>query len=87
MISYLVIQQVEGYLLTPLIEGKITSLHPAAMIAAITVAGAAFGFLGVFLAVPVRGSGTQDTRRRSLVSPCGRGISSRPLTIPVKQRA
>jgi predicted PurR-regulated permease PerM len=53
VISYLVIQQVEGYLLTPLIEGKITSLHPAAMIAAITVAGAAFGFLGVFLAVPV----------------------------------
>lgn len=50
--SYLVIQQVEGYLLKPLIEGRSTSLHPAVVIAAVTLAGAAFGFLGVFLAVP-----------------------------------
>ncbi len=52
LLSYLVIQQVEGYLLTPLIEGRVASLHPAVVIAAVTVAGAAFGFLGVFLAVP-----------------------------------
>lgn len=50
--SYLVIQQIEGSLLTPLIEGRTTSLHPAVVIAAVTLAGAAFGFLGVFLAVP-----------------------------------
>lgn len=52
LLSYLVIQQVEGYLLTPLIEGRVASLHPAMVIVAVTVAGAAFGFLGVFLAVP-----------------------------------
>lgn len=52
LLAYLIIQQVEGYLLTPLIEGRVASLHPAAVIAAVTVAGAAFGFLGVFLAVP-----------------------------------
>ncbi len=52
LLSYLVIQQVEGYLLTPLIEGRVASLHPAIVIVAVTVAGAAFGFLGVLLAVP-----------------------------------
>lgn len=52
LLAYLIIQQVEGYLLTPLIEGRVASLHPAVVIAAVTVAGAAFGFLGVFLAVP-----------------------------------
>ena len=52
LLSYLVIQQVEGYLLTPLIEGRVASLHPAIVIVAVTVAGAAFGFLGVVLAVP-----------------------------------
>ncbi len=52
LLSYLAIQQIEGYLLTPLIEGRVASLHPAIVIVAVTVAGAAFGFLGVLLAVP-----------------------------------
>lgn len=52
LLVYLAIQQVEGYLLTPLIEGRATSLHPAVVIAAVAIAGAAFGFLGVLLAVP-----------------------------------
>ncbi len=52
LLSYLVIQQIEGYLLTPLIEGRMTALHPAVVIVAVTVAGAAFGFLGILLAVP-----------------------------------
>ncbi len=52
LLSYLVIQQIEGYVLTPLIEGKMSALHPAVVIVAVTLAGAAFGFLGVLLAVP-----------------------------------
>ena len=52
LLSYLLIQQVEGFLLTPLIEGRVASLHPAVVIVTVTLAGAAFGFLGVFLAVP-----------------------------------
>jgi predicted PurR-regulated permease PerM len=47
-----VIQQVESNLLTPLVMQKAASLHPAVVIAAVTVAGAAFGILGVLLAVP-----------------------------------
>jgi predicted PurR-regulated permease PerM len=46
------IQLLESYLLTPLIEGRTTSLHPAVVIPAVTLASLAFGFLGVFLAVP-----------------------------------
>ncbi|MDP8973274.1 MAG: AI-2E family transporter [Actinomycetota bacterium] len=52
LLSYLLIQQVEGFLLTPLIEGRVASLHPAVVIITVTLAGAAFGFLGVLLAVP-----------------------------------
>ncbi len=52
LLSYLGIQQVEGYLLKPLVEGKITSLHPAVVVVSVTLAGSAFGFLGVLLAVP-----------------------------------
>jgi predicted PurR-regulated permease PerM len=52
LLAYVAIQLIESYLLTPLIEGRTTALHPAVVIAAVTLAGSAFGFLGVFLAVP-----------------------------------
>lgn len=52
LLSYTAIQQVQGYLLKPLVEGRVVSLHPAVVIASVAVAGAAFGFLGVLLAVP-----------------------------------
>ena len=44
--AYVSIQLLESYLLTPLIEGRTTSLHPAVVIAAVTLPGSAFGFLG-----------------------------------------
>jgi predicted PurR-regulated permease PerM len=46
------IQLLESYLLTPMIEGRTTLLYPAVVITAVTLASSAFGFLGVFLAVP-----------------------------------
>jgi predicted PurR-regulated permease PerM len=52
LLAYVVIQQVESNLLTPLVMQKATSLHPAVVIASVTVAGAAFGILGALLAVP-----------------------------------
>ncbi len=51
-LAYLVIQQAEGSLITPLVMRKTVSLHPAVVIAAVTVLGAAFGILGALLAVP-----------------------------------
>jgi predicted PurR-regulated permease PerM len=52
LLAYAAIQQVESNLLTPLVMEKATSLHPAVVIASVTVGGAAFGILGTLLAVP-----------------------------------
>ena len=51
-LSYLAIQAVEGYVVTPLIMERATSLHPAVVIATIAVLSTAFGLLGPLLAVP-----------------------------------
>ncbi len=53
VLAYVLIQQVESNLLTPLVMAKAVSLHPVVVIASVTVAGAAFGVLGALLAVPV----------------------------------
>ncbi len=52
LVAYAIIQQVESYLLAPLVEGRITSLHPAVVVAVLALAGSAFGFLGILLSVP-----------------------------------
>lgn len=52
VVAYLAIQTAESYLITPLIMERAASVHPAAVIAAVAVLGAAFGALGALLAVP-----------------------------------
>ncbi len=52
VLAYVAIQQIESNLLTPLVMQRAVSLHPVVVIASVTVAGAAFGILGAFLAVP-----------------------------------
>ena len=52
LLAYVAIQQVESNLLTPLVMRQAASLHPAIVIAVVTVAGTAFGVLGALLAVP-----------------------------------
>lgn len=52
VLAYVLIQQVESNLLTPLVMEKAVSLHPVVVIVSVTVAGAAFGVLGALLAVP-----------------------------------
>ncbi len=46
------IQLLESNLLTPLVMRETVSLHPVVVIVSVTVAGAAFGILGAFMAVP-----------------------------------
>jgi predicted PurR-regulated permease PerM len=53
ILVYFVIQQLEGYLITPLIMSETTSLHPAVVIGIVTVLSAGFGLLGALVAVPV----------------------------------
>lgn len=51
--AYLGIQQVESYLLTPMIMEEVASVHPAVVVAAVAVFGTAFGVLGAILALPI----------------------------------
>jgi len=49
----LLVQQLEGNVLQPLLVGRTLALHPAVVIGSVTVGGTAFGIIGAFLAVPV----------------------------------
>jgi putative heme transporter len=48
----LLVQQIEGNLLQPLIVGRAVRLHPAAIIVAVTTGGVLWGVAGAFIAVP-----------------------------------
>jgi putative heme transporter len=49
----LLVQQVEGNVLQPLILGRAIDLHPLVVLLSVTAGGVTFGILGAFLAVPV----------------------------------
>lgn len=53
LILYLAVQQIEGNLLTPLIQERVLSLPPALTITAVFLGGALFGPLGVIVATPL----------------------------------
>lgn len=44
---------IEGFVLTPLVLGKETGLHPLVLIVSIMIGGELFGFFGVLLSVPL----------------------------------
>lgn len=47
------VQQLEGNVLSPLLQGKTMNLHPAIVLLGVTAGGTLFGVTGAFLAVPV----------------------------------
>ncbi|WP_432520760.1 AI-2E family transporter [Kineococcus sp. SYSU DK006] len=49
----LLVQQLEGNVLQPLLVGKSLALHPVVVIGSVTLGGTVFGITGAFLAVPV----------------------------------
>jgi predicted PurR-regulated permease PerM len=53
LVVVLVVQQVEGNLLQPLIMGRALHLHPAAILVAVTAGGLLLGVAGALLAVPL----------------------------------
>jgi predicted PurR-regulated permease PerM len=53
LILYLVIQQLENYLIVPLVIGKIVKLNPVAVILALLVGSKLGGIPGMILAVPL----------------------------------
>ncbi|TSC75219.1 MAG: hypothetical protein G01um101430_542 [Parcubacteria group bacterium Gr01-1014_30] len=55
LIVFILIQQVEGNILSPILTKKIIGLNPALVLIALIVGGELFGFLGVILAIPLAG--------------------------------
>lgn len=49
----LVVQQLEGNVLSPLLQGKYVNLPAAIVLLSVTIGGSQFGIAGAFLAVPV----------------------------------
>jgi predicted PurR-regulated permease PerM len=53
IVAFIIIQQIEGNLLQPIVMSRAVHLHPALVVFAILVMGTLFGIVGVFLAVPL----------------------------------
>jgi len=51
--SIIVIQQVEGDVLQPVVMGRQVRIHPVVVLVALTAGAATGGFIGAFLAVPI----------------------------------
>jgi predicted PurR-regulated permease PerM len=59
---YVIIQFLESYLLTPLIQARAVSMPPAVVILSQLVLGAVFGLLGLALATPLAAASTVPLR-------------------------
>lgn len=53
LISYAIIQLLDGNVLAPLLLAEVVDIHPVAVIAAILVFGGVWGFWGIFFAIPL----------------------------------
>lgn len=53
VLAYIGIQAIEGNLVQPLVMSRAVSLHPTVVVFALLVMGTLFGFVGVFLAIPL----------------------------------
>ena len=54
---FVVVQTIEGYLLTPVIAGKATNLDPVTIVVAILAGGSVAGVYGMLLAIPIAACG------------------------------
>ncbi|WP_068256314.1 AI-2E family transporter [Janibacter corallicola] len=53
LLLIVLVQQLEGNVLSPLLQGKTMDLHAGVILLAVTIGGTLFGIVGAFLAVPV----------------------------------
>ncbi len=53
MVTYTVIQALDGNVLVPMLFSEVVNLHPVAIVVAILVFGGFWGFWGVFFAIPL----------------------------------
>ena len=57
LLLFLIVQTAEGYLLTPLVQQRMTHLPPAVTLSAQVLMGTLFGFAGLALATPLAAAG------------------------------
>ena len=71
LLLVLAVQQIEGNVLSPLLLSRALNFHPLIMLILTTAAAAAFGLVGLFLAIPVTGaiSAAVIAYRRALAGP------------------
>jgi predicted PurR-regulated permease PerM len=62
LLIVVLVQQLEGNVLSPLLQGKSMNLHPGVVLMSVTAGGSIFGVTGAFLAVPVAASVTEILR-------------------------
>jgi predicted PurR-regulated permease PerM len=50
---YLLTQQIEGNVIIPMVMSKTVKLHPAVVLVGVVLVGQVFGFIGLFVAIPI----------------------------------
>lgn len=82
-VVFVVVQSVEGYILTPIIAGKATNLDPVTIVVAILAGGSVAGIYGMLLAIPLAACGKIAAKRLLLprISDWARGRAPDPLPI------
>ena len=80
---FIVVQTIEGYLLTPIIAGKATNLDPVTIVVAILAGGSVAGVYGMLLAIPIAACGKIAAKRMLLprVKAWARGDVADPLPL------
>lgn len=80
---FVVVQSIEGYVLTPIIAGKATNLDPVTIVVAILAGGTIAGVYGMLLAIPIAACGKIAASRLLLprVRAWAQGRASDPLPI------
>jgi predicted PurR-regulated permease PerM len=53
LVAYVLIQQIEGNVIVPLVMSQTVRLHPAVIAVGVVVVAQLFGFVGLFVAVPI----------------------------------
>jgi len=53
LVVYIVVQQIEGNIIIPLVMAQRVKLHPALIAIGVILVGQLFGFIGLFVAVPI----------------------------------
>ncbi|MCE2882446.1 MAG: AI-2E family transporter [Planctomycetaceae bacterium] len=85
-VVFIVVQTIEGYVLTPIIAGKATNLDPVTIVVAILAGGSVAGVYGMLLAIPIAACGKIAAKRLLLprIRAWARGHAADPLPIDAR---